>query len=220
MLGLLGAALAGAGQVAALHSVREGVGFSSLLGGSSSCSFFFLFCFLLLFGFFLVHLWLLYIHSTTSDRLGRVDTYLGVILVEVAPHVGNWDTTASKTGVSIRNMCALRYRWTFRELLSTSLWLVSVGRLWPAPRFNILTTLNNHKQYKTTITIAKVTNMVERWQQLRSFLFQAFLPSLGRWLDHHLDILSSKTLPGSRTPWLPGINPHSLLPLPHTNNPG
>ena len=28
MLGLLGAALAGAGQVAALHSVREGVGFS------------------------------------------------------------------------------------------------------------------------------------------------------------------------------------------------
>ena len=47
--------------------------------------------------------------------------YLGVILVEVAPHVGNWDTTASKTGVSIRNMCALRYRWTFRELLSTSL---------------------------------------------------------------------------------------------------
>ena len=32
MLGLLGAALAGAGQVAALHSVREGVGFSFLLG--------------------------------------------------------------------------------------------------------------------------------------------------------------------------------------------
>ena len=127
---------------------------------------------------------------------------------------------SSPSGVSIRNMCALRYRWTFRELLSTSLWLVSVGRLWPAPRFNILTTLNNHKQYKKTITIVKVTNMVERWQQLRSFLFQAFLPSLGRWVDHHLDILSPKTLPGSRTPWLPSINPHSLLPLPHTNNPG
>ena len=43
MLGLLGAALAGAGQVAALHSVREGVGFSSLLGGSCSCPFLFLF---------------------------------------------------------------------------------------------------------------------------------------------------------------------------------
>ena len=31
MLGLLGAALTGAGQVAALHTVREGVGFSLFL---------------------------------------------------------------------------------------------------------------------------------------------------------------------------------------------
>ena len=35
MLGLLGAALAGAGQVAALHSVREGVGLSPDIYGKS-----------------------------------------------------------------------------------------------------------------------------------------------------------------------------------------
>ena len=53
MLGLLGAALAGAGQVAALHSVREGVGFSFLLGRFLLLLFsFFVFFFLLLFGFF------------------------------------------------------------------------------------------------------------------------------------------------------------------------
>ena len=51
MLGLLGAALAGAGQVAALHSVREGVGFSFLFGR-------FL---LLLFSFFVFFLLLLII---------------------------------------------------------------------------------------------------------------------------------------------------------------
>ena len=215
MLGLLGAALAGAGQVAALHSVREGVGFSSLLGRFLLLFFsLFVFFFFSFLGFSGSSLIIICSFETINQRQTRQSRYV------LGSHVGNWDTTASKTGVSIRNMCALRYRWTFRELLSTSLWLVSVGRLWPAPRFNILTTLNNHKQYKTTITIVKVTNMVERWQQLRSFLFQAFLPSLGRWVDHHLDILSSKTLPGSRTAWLPGINPHSLLPLPHTNNPG
>ena len=55
MLGLLGAALAGAGQVAALHSVREGVGFSFFYcGGSCSCYFLifsYFFCFFFWFTF-------------------------------------------------------------------------------------------------------------------------------------------------------------------------
>ena len=53
--------------------------------------------------------------ETINQRQTRQSRYV------LGSHVGNWDTTASKTGVSIRNMCALRYRWTFRELLSTSL---------------------------------------------------------------------------------------------------
>ena len=117
MLGLLGAALAGAGQVAALHSVREGVGFSFFYcGGSCSCYFLFLFFFFFSFlGFSGSSLIIICSFETINQRQTRQSRYV------LGSHVGNWDTTASKTGVSIRNMCALRYRWTFRELLSTSL---------------------------------------------------------------------------------------------------
>ena len=113
MLGLLGAALAGAGQVAALHSVREGVGF---LGGFLLLFFsFFVFFFFSFLGFSGSSLIIICSFETINQRQTWQSRYV------LGSHVGNWDTTASKTGVSIRNMCALRYRWTFRELLSTSL---------------------------------------------------------------------------------------------------
>ena len=68
MLGLLGAALAGAGQVAALHSVREGVGFSFLLGG-------FLLLFFLFFVFFFFFFWFtfdyyIFIRQLATDSAG------------------------------------------------------------------------------------------------------------------------------------------------------